>query len=111
MADGAMSREAVSEDKFRAGFHVAPGRAVNASAYDRYIGRWSRLFVPSALSTAEVASGSRMFDVSAGTGEAALMALPIFGASGFVIGADISPAMLEGCACPDTRAVVLAGGR
>jgi ubiquinone/menaquinone biosynthesis C-methylase UbiE len=52
-----------------------------------------------------------MLDVSAGTGEAALMALPIFGASGFVIGADISPAMLEGCACPDTRAVVLAGGR
>jgi hypothetical protein len=27
--------------------HVAPGRAVDASAYDRWIGRWSRLFVPS----------------------------------------------------------------
>jgi ubiquinone/menaquinone biosynthesis C-methylase UbiE len=33
---------------------------------------------------------------STGTGEAALVALPIVGASGFVIGADISPAMLQG---------------
>jgi ubiquinone/menaquinone biosynthesis C-methylase UbiE len=37
-----------------------------------------------------------VLDVSTGTGEAALGALPIVGASGFVIGADISPAMLEG---------------
>jgi ubiquinone/menaquinone biosynthesis C-methylase UbiE len=37
-----------------------------------------------------------VLDVSTGTGEAALMALPIVGASGFVIGADISPGMLEG---------------
>jgi SAM-dependent methyltransferase len=37
-----------------------------------------------------------VLDVSTGTGEAALMALPIVGTSGFVIGADISPAMLEG---------------
>ena len=38
----------------------------------------------------------RAFDISTGTGEAALMALPVTGASGFVVGADISPAMLEG---------------
>jgi SAM-dependent methyltransferase len=37
-----------------------------------------------------------VLDVSTGTGEAALMTLPIVGTSGFVIGADISPAMLEG---------------
>ena len=37
-----------------------------------------------------------MLDVSTGTGEAALKALPIVGASGFVVGADISPAMLDG---------------
>jgi ubiquinone/menaquinone biosynthesis C-methylase UbiE len=36
-----------------------------------------------------------VLDVSTGTGEAALMTLPIVGASGIVIGADISPAMLE----------------
>jgi ubiquinone/menaquinone biosynthesis C-methylase UbiE len=82
--------------KFGPGFHVAPGRAVDASAYDRFTGRWSRLFVPSVLGAAEVAPGCRVLDVSTGTGEAALMALPIVGASGFVIGADISPAMLEG---------------
>jgi SAM-dependent methyltransferase len=34
-------------------------------------------------------------DVSTGTGEAALAALPIIGTSGLVIGADIAPAMLE----------------
>ena len=39
---------------FGAGFHVAPGRAVDASAYDRFTGRWSRLFVPAVLSAAEV---------------------------------------------------------
>jgi SAM-dependent methyltransferase len=81
---------------FGAGFHVAPGRAIDASAYDRFTGRGSRLFVPSVLGAAEVAPGCRVLDVSTGTGEAALMALPIVGASGFVIGADISPAMLEG---------------
>jgi SAM-dependent methyltransferase len=81
---------------FGAGFHVAPGRAVDASAYDRWTGRWSRLFVPSVLGAAEVAAGCRVLDVSTGTGEAALMALPIVGAPGFVVGADIAPAMLEG---------------
>jgi ubiquinone/menaquinone biosynthesis C-methylase UbiE len=36
-----------------------------------------------------------VLDVSTGTGEAALTTLPIVGTSGFVIGADISPAMLQ----------------
>jgi ubiquinone/menaquinone biosynthesis C-methylase UbiE len=80
---------------FGAGFHAAPGRAVDTSAYDRYIGRWSRLFVPAVLAAAEIAPGYRVLDVSTGTGEAALMTLPIVGASGLVIGADISPAMVE----------------
>jgi ubiquinone/menaquinone biosynthesis C-methylase UbiE len=85
----------VMSTNFGAGFHVAPGRAVDTSAYDRYIGRWSRLFVPAVLAAAEVALGYRVLDVSTGTGEAALMTLPIVGTSGIVIGADISPAMLE----------------
>jgi len=78
-----------------AGFHVAPGRAVDTSAYDCWTGRWSRLFVPAVLAAAEVAPGQRLLDVSTGTGEAALAALPIIGTSGLVIGADIAPAMLE----------------
>ena len=80
---------------FGAGFHVAPGRAVDTSAYDRFTGRWSRLFVPAVLGAAKVAPGQRVLDVSTGTGEAVLAALPIIGASGLVIGADIAPAMLE----------------
>jgi hypothetical protein len=87
---------AVMRTNFGAGFHVAPGRAVDASAYDRFTGRWSRLFVPTVLAAAELAPGYRVLDVSTGTGDSALMTLPVVGASGFVIGADISPAMLEG---------------
>jgi ubiquinone/menaquinone biosynthesis C-methylase UbiE len=80
---------------FEAGFHVAPGRAVDVSAYDRFTGRWSRLFVPTVLAAAEVAPGCRVLDVSTGTGEVALMTLRMVGDSGLVIGADIAPAMLE----------------
>jgi ubiquinone/menaquinone biosynthesis C-methylase UbiE len=78
---------------FGTGFHATPGGTVDASAYDRFTGRWSRLFIPSVL--AEIAPGSRVLDVSTGTGEAALMALPIAGTSGFVVGLDISPQMLR----------------
>jgi ubiquinone/menaquinone biosynthesis C-methylase UbiE len=74
---------------------VAAGRAVDGSAYDRWTGRWSRLFVPAVLAAAEVAPSYRVLDVSTGTGEAALMTLPIVGILGLVIGVDISPAMLE----------------
>lgn len=78
---------------FGTGFHATPTGSVDASAYERFTGRWSRLFIPSVL--ADIAPGSRVLDVSTGTGEAALMALPIVGASGFVVGADISPQMLR----------------
>jgi hypothetical protein len=52
---------------FGRGLHVAPGRAVDTSAYDRYIGRGSRLFVPAVLAAAEVGPGCRILDVSTGT--------------------------------------------
>jgi ubiquinone/menaquinone biosynthesis C-methylase UbiE len=79
---------------FGAGFHAAPGKRVDASAYDRWTGRWSRLFIPAVLAAAAVQPGCRVLDVSTGTGEAARMALPLVGSEGVVIGADISPAML-----------------
>jgi len=79
---------------FGAGFHAAPGKAVDASAYDGWTGRWSRLFIPAVLAAAAVQPGSRVLDVSTGTGEAARMALPLVGAQGVVVGADISPGML-----------------
>src|SRR5690242_10822059 len=80
---------------FGAGFHVAPGQTVDAAAYDGWTGRWSRLFVPSVLAAAAVKSGCRMLDVSSGTGEASQMALRVVGATGLVIGADISLAMVR----------------
>jgi ubiquinone/menaquinone biosynthesis C-methylase UbiE len=79
---------------FGAGFHSQPGKAVDALAYDRWTGRWSRLFIPDVLAIAAVKPGCRVLDVSTGTGEAAGMALPLLGTEGFVVGADISPAML-----------------
>jgi ubiquinone/menaquinone biosynthesis C-methylase UbiE len=78
---------------FGTGFHATPTGTVDASAYERFTGRWSRLFIPAVL--ADIAPGSRVLDVSTGTGEAASMALPIVGMSGFVVGADISPQMLR----------------
>jgi len=77
--------------EFGAGFHVAPGHVVDASAYDRWTGRWSRLFVSSVLAAGAVERGCRMLDISTGTGEAAQMALDVVGTAGIVIGADISP--------------------
>jgi ubiquinone/menaquinone biosynthesis C-methylase UbiE len=80
---------------FGSGLHTAPGRAVDTLAYERYIGRWSRLFVPAVLAAAEVGGGDRVLDVAAGPGEAAAMALSAVEPSGLVVGADISWAMLQ----------------
>src|SRR5215475_13238660 len=79
---------------FGAGFHAAPGKTVDASAYDRWTGRWSRLFIPAVLAAAAVGPKLRVLDVSTGTGEVARMALPLVGAEGVVVGVDISPEML-----------------
>jgi ubiquinone/menaquinone biosynthesis C-methylase UbiE len=80
---------------FGSGLHAAAGRPVDASAYEGYIGRWSRLFVPAVLAAAEVANGCRVLDVATGPGEAALGAMSVVKWPGLVIGTDISPAMLE----------------
>jgi SAM-dependent methyltransferase len=80
---------------FGPGLHAAIGRRVDRSAYDRYIGRWSRLFVPAVLAAAEVATAHRILDVATGPGEAASGALSKIGPSGLVVGADISVAMLD----------------
>src|SRR5262245_22950510 len=79
---------------FGSGLHAAPGRAVDTPAYEQYVGRWSRLFVPALLAAANVASGDRVLDVAAGSGEAAAMALSTVEHSGAVV-ADISEAMLR----------------
>src|SRR6266705_3060864 len=79
---------------FGRGFHAPAGKPVDSLAYERWTGRWSRMFVPMVIAAAQIARGDRVLDVSTGTGEAAIVALDAVGASGLVIGADIAPAML-----------------
>ncbi len=45
----------------------------SAHAYDRFMGRWSRLFVPSLVDAVRIARGDRVLDLAAGTGAAALV--------------------------------------
>ena len=81
------------------GLHAPVGDRVDGVAYGRYIGRWSRLFLPTLLNAAEIRHGDRVLDVATGTGEAAQQALERVGQSGLVVGADISSTMLnEACA-------------
>jgi ubiquinone/menaquinone biosynthesis C-methylase UbiE len=78
-----------------AGLHAPVGQRVGGAAYDLYIERWSRLFVPALLDAAEIKNGDRVLDVATGTGEAAHLALERVGHSGLVVGSDISAAMLK----------------
>lgn len=89
------NREIQKRVNFGPGLHAAVGGRVDRSAYDRYVGDWSRLFVPAVLAAAEVAAAHRILDVATGPGEAAAMALSQVGPSGLVVGADISLAMLD----------------
>ncbi len=57
-------REAEVKANFAPGLHVPRGQAANVSAYYRWTGRWSHLFVPAVISAAEVAPGCRVLDVS-----------------------------------------------
>jgi ubiquinone/menaquinone biosynthesis C-methylase UbiE len=47
------------------------------------------------LAAAKIAQGQRVLDVACGTGEAASMAIPIVGDTGYVVGADISLEMVK----------------
>jgi SAM-dependent methyltransferase len=84
----------VSTTTLAPGFHARAGKPVDSLAYERWTGRWSRLFVPLVIAAAQVAPGDRILDVSTGTGEAAHAALQAIGSSGMVVGVDIAPAML-----------------
>src|SRR5215467_1986807 len=88
-------REAPLRVHFGPGFHAAVGQPIDRSAYDRYVGDWSRLFVPTVLAAAEVAAADRILDVATGPGEVAALALSQVGPAGLVVGADIALAMLD----------------
>src|ERR1700753_1529899 len=80
---------------FGPGFHAPAERPVDIDAYDQYIGRWSRLFIPALLAAAGLSVGDHVLEVATGRGEAAAMALSIVGGAGLVVGADISRPMVE----------------
>ena len=65
-----------------------------AAAYDRLLGRWSRLFVPALLDGAGIGSGDVVLDVATGTGEAGAQAAMRVAPRGRVVGVDISMPML-----------------
>ena len=66
-----------------------------ASAYDRFTGRWSRLYVPSLVSAAGVARGHVVLDVAAGTGAATVGLASRVGPAGRVLAVDLSRPMLS----------------
>jgi ubiquinone/menaquinone biosynthesis C-methylase UbiE len=80
---------------FGPGLHAGAGQPVDRAAYDRYLGRWSRLFVPTLIAAAGIRTGHRVLDVAIGPGEAAAEALSAVGPSGRVVGADLSLPMLR----------------
>ena len=66
-----------------------------AASYDLLSGRWSRLYVPTLLAEAGLATGHRVLDVATGTDEAATLAGSRVGTTGRVIGIDVSAPMLR----------------
>lgn len=66
-----------------------------AAAYDRFLGRWSRLYIPGLISALQLRPGDRVLDVAAGTGEAARACRAEVGNQGTVIASDVSLAMLR----------------
>lgn len=84
------SGEAMPE--FAPGLHAAAGKVVEVAAYERFTVYWSRLFVPQGDCRApSIRPESKIFDISTGTGEAALAILPAMGDGGTLVGTDLVP--------------------
>ena len=81
-----------------------------AGAYDTFVGRWTRAFLPALLRAARVERGQCVLDLATGTGESALMVHDAVGASGQVVGVDISLPMLRGAAAKVDRRTVVENG-
>jgi ubiquinone/menaquinone biosynthesis C-methylase UbiE len=66
-----------------------------AETYDRFMGRWSALWVPALLAAAHVTPNARVLDVAAGTGQASAGAVGLVGPGGRVLTTDVSLPMLR----------------
>lgn len=69
-----------------------------AHAYERFMGQWSRLWVPALLDAAGLERGQRVLDLATGTGAAAALAAARVAPAGRVVGVDISLPMLRAAA-------------
>lgn len=79
------------------------------TAYDRFMGRWSRLWIAALLTAAGVAPGRRVLDIGTGTGEAALAAAALVGPAPRLLATDLSVPMLRAAGVRlDARRVALA---
>jgi ubiquinone/menaquinone biosynthesis C-methylase UbiE len=65
-----------------------------AAAYERFMGRWSRLWVDALLGAARIEPGDLVLDVAAGTGVALAPAAARVGPAGAVLATDTSLPML-----------------
>src|SRR3954464_1826944 len=70
-------------------------RETAAAGYDRAVGHMTRQLIPPLLRAAHLQAGMRVLDIATGTGIAAEAAAQAVGATGHVVAADISPAMVE----------------
>ncbi len=66
-----------------------------AGAYDRFTGRWSRMYIADVMNAAGVTTGFHVLDVATGTGDAAIRAADLVGRGGRVVAVDISGPMLR----------------
>lgn len=66
-----------------------------AGAYDRFTGRWSRMYIAEVMNAAGVTTGFHVLDVATGTGDAAIRAADLVGRGGRVVAVDISGPMLR----------------
>jgi ubiquinone/menaquinone biosynthesis C-methylase UbiE len=73
---------------------VAVSFDAGAAAYEQFMGRWSRLWVPALLEGARVEPGHLVLDIAAGTGAATGPAATRVGATGVVLAIDTSLPML-----------------
>jgi SAM-dependent methyltransferase len=98
--------------RWERGYHDGGLAAVDPLAYDRYLGRWSRLFLPALITAAGIEPGDVVLDIATGTGEAAAQVVDVLGAAGLVVAVDVSIGMLETTRArfADTVRVVAADG-
>src|ERR1700730_6296363 len=66
-----------------------------AAEYDRAFAHVTAHFMPFLLRAAHIAPGMYVLDIATGTGLSADAALAAVGPTGYVIAADVSPAMAE----------------